>query len=81
MENVSIKKKSIIYGVVTVSNKGQIAIPVDLRNDMDLDQGDQFMVLKRKDNVGFTFIRLDKIDELVCKVQEDVNYFEKQPSK
>jgi AbrB family looped-hinge helix DNA binding protein len=78
MEKMAIKKKNIIYGVVTISNKGQIAIPVDLRNDLDLDQGDQFMVLKRKDEAGFSLVRLDKIDEVVCKIQEDVNFFEKK---
>jgi AbrB family looped-hinge helix DNA binding protein len=45
-------KMRIVYGVVTVSDKGQIAIPVDLRSDLGLEKGDKLMVLKRKEEAG-----------------------------
>ncbi|MHA1262205.1 MAG: AbrB/MazE/SpoVT family DNA-binding domain-containing protein, partial [Candidatus Freyarchaeota archaeon] len=49
MSKGTCSKTRIMYGVVTVSDKGQIAIPVDLRKDLDIRQGDKLMVLKRKD--------------------------------
>ncbi|RLF38739.1 MAG: AbrB family transcriptional regulator [Thermoplasmata archaeon] len=70
-------KKRIVYGVVTVSDKGQIAIPVDLRKDLDIKQGDKLFVLKRKDETGFTLIKLEKIDDLMYKLQEDEEFFKK----
>lgn len=65
----------IVYGVVTVSEKGQIAIPVNLRRDLGISQGDRLMVLKRKDKAGLSLIKLDKIDELMYSIQEDDQYF------
>jgi len=70
-------KMKIVYGLVTVSDKGQIAIPVALRNDLDLKKGDKLMVLKRKDGAGFTLLKLDKIDVLMHKLQEDEEFFKK----
>lgn len=70
-------KMRIVYGLVTVSDKGQIAIPVALRNDLDLKKGDKLMVLKRKDEAGFTLLKLDKMDDLMHKLQEDEEFFKK----
>ena len=39
----------IVYGVVTVSDKGQIAIPIDIRKHLGINQGDKLFVVKRKD--------------------------------
>lgn len=70
-------KMRIVYGVVTVSDKGQIAIPVDLRHDLEINQGDRLFVLKRRDEAGFTLIKLGKMDELMYKIQEDEGLFAK----
>ena len=70
-------KMRIVYGVVTVSDKGQIAIPVDLRKDLGINKGDKIFVFKRKDDAGFALIKLEKIDELMYKFQEDEEFFSK----
>ena len=70
-------KMRIVYGMVTVSDKGQIAIPVDLRTDLELEKGDKLMVLKRKDEAGFTLLKIDKMDDLMHKLQEDGEFFKK----
>ncbi|RLI81287.1 AbrB family transcriptional regulator [Archaeoglobales archaeon] len=70
-------KMRIVYGVVTVSDKGQVAIPVDLRKDLDIKQGDKLFVIKRRDEAGFTLIKLEKIDELMYRLQEDEEFFKK----
>ena len=67
----------IVYGIVTVSEKGQIAIPVDARRDLDIKTGDKLIVLKRKDEAGLTLIKLDKMDELMLLLQEDEEFFKK----
>ncbi len=38
-------------GTTKLSSKGQIVIPEDIRNDMGLHAGDQFLVLAEKDVV------------------------------
>jgi AbrB family looped-hinge helix DNA binding protein len=70
-------KRRIVYGVVTVSEKGQIAIPVDARRDLNIKAGDKLIVLKRKDEAGLTLIKLDMMDELMFLIQEDEEFFEK----
>ncbi len=70
-------KRKIVYGVVTVSEKGQIVIPVDARRDLDIKTGDKLIVLKRKDEAGLTLIKLDKMDELMFLIQEDEEFFKK----
>ena len=70
-------KRRIVYGVVTVSEKGQIAIPVDARRDLNIKAGDKLIVLKRKDEAGLTLIKLDKMDELMFLIQEDEEFFNK----
>jgi AbrB family looped-hinge helix DNA binding protein len=71
-------KRRIVYGVVTVSDKGQIAIPVDLREDLEVHSGDKLLVLKRTDDAGITLIRLEKMDDLMRKIVEDEKFFSKQ---
>ena len=70
-------KQRVVYGVVTVSEKGQIAIPVDARRDLNIGVGDKLIVLKRKDEAGLTLIMLDKMDDLMFMVQKDEEFFKK----
>jgi len=70
-------KQRIVYGIVTVSEKGQIAIPVDARRDLNIETGDKLIVLKRKDEAGITLIKLDEMDELMYMLQEDEEFFKK----
>ncbi len=77
MEKGNCKKQRIVYGVVTVSAKGQIAIPVPLRTDLDIKQGDQLFLLKRKDEAGFVAVKLEEIDSLMHQIQADDDFLNK----
>lgn len=81
MEKGSCRKQRLVYGVVTVSGKGQIAIPVPLRNDLDIKQGDQLFLLKRKDEAGFVAVKLEEIDSLMQRIQEDDDFLNKGREK
>lgn len=70
-------KRRIVYGVVTVSDKGQVVIPVDARRDLNIKPGDKLLVLKRRDEAGVTLIKLEKMDELMYLIQEDEEFFKK----
>ncbi|HMK45976.1 MAG TPA: AbrB/MazE/SpoVT family DNA-binding domain-containing protein [Methanocella sp.] len=74
-------KGRIVYGVVTVSDKGQISIPVDLRRDLEISQGDMLMILKRRDEAGFTLVKLSKIDGLMYKLQDDDRFLSEEGGK
>jgi AbrB family looped-hinge helix DNA binding protein len=70
-------KDRIVYGVATISAKGQLAVPVNIRRELGLNEGDQVIILKRKDNAGFSFIRIEMMDRLMDRLRTDDEFFEK----
>ena len=49
------QKKKKIYGFITVTDKGQVAIPVELRKELSIEKGDKLIVIKREDQNGVNF--------------------------
>jgi len=43
------KYMKIFYGWVTVSDKGQIALPKEAREDLNIKTGEKLLVVARKD--------------------------------
>ena len=70
-------KGAVVYGLSTVSDKGQIAIPIVIRRELNLKKGDKLLIIKRSDNGGFSFIRMDLMNRLMDKVSKDESFFEK----
>ena len=70
-------KDQIVYGLVTITDKGQVSIPVNIRRELNLDSGDKLFIIKRKDNAGFTFVKLDMIDRVMDKIRTDEKFFNK----
>ena len=66
------------YGVVTVSDKGQIAIPIDVRRDLDIKTGDRLIVIKRKDNAGVILLKTEKMDGLIKNIRDDETFFSRK---
>ncbi len=66
MKETNQSSNQIVYGVVKVSNKGQIIIPVDLRNELDIKQGDQLVVTKSKDGEGILLLKMKVLDEMIA---------------
>jgi len=61
--------KKTIYGVATVSDKGQIAIPVELRNDLGIKRGDQLLVIRQSDDSGLVLMKLDRVEDLLSGIR------------
>lgn len=53
----------VIYGTVKVSDKGQIAIPVDLRNDLNIKRGDHLFIVRKKDSSSFSVLTMSELIE------------------
>ncbi len=58
----------MITKTVKVSEKGQIAIPREIRNAMDLEKGDELIIIIQKDNR----IVLEKAEHLLEDVFDDL---------
>jgi len=70
-------KNQMVYRLVTVKDKGQISIPVNIRRELNLESGDELFIIKRKDGAGFVFIKLEMIDKLMDKIRTDEDFFNK----
>lgn len=65
------KRINPFRGVITVSDKGQIVIPQELREDLSIERGDKLIVLRRKDGKGFTALKEDILSETFSDLAED----------
>jgi len=66
-------KKPKMWGVTTIGEKGQIVIPSKLREELDIDKGEQFIVvskdkfiglIREQDMTGMLREWIDKIEDL-----------------
>jgi AbrB family looped-hinge helix DNA binding protein len=48
---------------VTVSNKGQIAIPIGIRKQLNINTGDRMLVIVRKDKDGINLIKSEVLNK------------------
>ena len=64
-------RKTNFFGIVTVTDKGQIAIPIELRKAYNIEKGDKLIVVKRKDNKGFNLLKTDVMGDFIDKISND----------
>ncbi len=67
----------IFYGMVTISEKGQIALPVDIRRDLNINTGDRLLVVKRRDNGGILLLKQSIMDNIITQIQDDDDFLNK----
>jgi AbrB family looped-hinge helix DNA binding protein len=65
------KRTSLFKGIVTVSEKGQLSIPMELRRDLKIQKGDRLIMLKRKDSSGFNCLKENVIQKTLEKLSKD----------
>ncbi len=64
------KNGKYIFGVVKISDKGQIVIPKDVRKMYNLQAGDSLMLLGDKN--GIAMVKTEIFQDLVGQVMEDL---------
>lgn len=65
------KDGKYIFGVVKISEKGQIVIPKEARKLYDLKAGDALLLLG--DKSGMALVKTEIFQDLVGQVLEDLN--------
>ena len=58
------------FGKATLGQRGQVVIPAEIREKLDLEQGEQFMVLLINDSV--VFVPGDSFEEMVSHLDQKV---------
>ncbi len=64
-------RKNPFRGTVTVSDKGQIVIPVALMREIEIEKGTQLFIIKREDNLGFVALKSEAVAEYIQKLVSD----------
>lgn len=52
---------------ITVSHKGQVAIPIGIRNKLNIKTGDRLLVVVRKDKDGINLIKSEALSTVFDK--------------
>ena len=64
-----------LYGTATVGTKGQIVIPSDAREELNIQPGDRLYVVCGMDGSGIVLIKEEKLAEMVDKFTAHVEAF------
>lgn len=59
------------FGTATLGQRGQVVIPSEIRKELDLEAGEQFMVLLVNDSV--VFVPGDEFEKMVSNLNEKVS--------
>jgi len=65
------KRKTKYFSTVTVTDKGQIAIPTELRKKYEIKQGDKLIIVQRDDKKGFNLLKSDIIESFIDKISKN----------
>ena len=69
-------KNISLAGTVTVGQKGQIVIPVELRDKMDIKPGDRLVALYVEDKRALGLITENSAQEMIAKMGEHMSTLE-----
>ncbi|MCP4137046.1 MAG: AbrB/MazE/SpoVT family DNA-binding domain-containing protein [bacterium] len=59
------ENEQTFYGLVKVSQNGQIIIPADLRKDLKIKHGDQLLAFRSEDGEDIVFVKMKKVEKLL----------------
>ncbi len=58
-------EEQVIFGIVKVNTKGQVIIPLELRNELNINEGDQLVATRNKEGNGVLLLKLEVLNELL----------------
>lgn len=64
-----------LYGTATVGTKGQIVIPADAREELDIKPGDRLYVVKSMHGMGIVFLKEESLESMVEQLAAQVESF------
>ncbi len=64
-----------LYGTATVGSKGQIVIPADAREELNIQPGDRLYVLGSMHGSGIVLLKEDMIEHIVEQMSAQIEGF------
>ena len=66
-------KKTIFYGSATVGERGQIALPVKLRKEFNINKGDKLLVIGNPHHTNIMLINPEAMSSYLDFISENIN--------
>lgn len=64
-----------LYGTATVGTKGQVVIPADARDELDIKTGDRLYVVGSCERKWVGFIKEEQLRELLDHITDNVEQY------
>lgn len=64
-----------LYGTATVGTKGQVVIPADAREQLDIQTGDRLYVVGSRASKWVGFIKEDQLRELLDHLTDNIEQY------
>lgn len=69
MMNVDKKRNKFLYGTTTIGEKGQVVIPIEVRQVMDLKKSDKLLVFGMDRDI-LAFAKLSHLEKLASHLSD-----------
>ncbi|MDX2776461.1 AbrB/MazE/SpoVT family DNA-binding domain-containing protein [Streptomyces caniscabiei] len=73
--NKSLMGDKKLYGTATVGTKGQIVIPADAREELNIKPGDRMYVMNAMHGSGIVLLKEEMLESLVQQMTEHIESF------
>jgi len=60
------------WGAATVGSKGQVVIPAEAREELNIKEGDKLVVMGPPTKNGVLFVKAESIEAMMQHVQKDL---------
>lgn len=64
-----------LYGTATVGSKGQVVIPSDAREALNIKPGDRLYVVDAMHSSGVVLLKEERLQEMVSRMSEQIDEF------
>jgi AbrB family looped-hinge helix DNA binding protein len=64
--------KMKLWGSATVGSKGQVVIPAEAREALNIQEGDKLIVMATPPGNGIVFLKGDAIEDMLQHIQTDL---------
>ena len=64
------RRDNRLYGTVKVGDRGQVVIPVEARNELDIKPGDLLFVMAGRNRKGIAMVKADTMREFAEKIMQ-----------
>ncbi len=78
---MSMPMQKKLYGTATIGSKGQVVIPVEAREELNLQTGDRLYVIGSTHGGGVVFLKEEMLEKMVEQMSAHIDGFRQEYKK